>query len=346
MPEKSGKMVTHVLTGLLVAAGFAGLIQQACAQGKGIDEPYRAHYKQSLKGKVVAYLPISMNFDLTQAWYAILKKDLEPLGVKLTVRDPNWSNTAAVQALTTLVAEKPDIIIAHSLDVQSFVRLIEKAEANGTSVIQINLGSLSPSTAFVGADYVDIGERNTEAVIDACKGKSNKIAIIQGDPSSASSAYNLKGMENVLAKHPEMTVVSSQSANWDAAKAKNITQTVLKQHPDVCGIIGMWDGMDIGIAAAVKEAGLTGKVFVATSGGGEQKSACDMVKSGGYDFYMSYDAPTQGKEMAALIKWILSSGMKPGQYKGDVYTTMIPITKANATIEGTCWSLDKLVASH
>ena len=53
--------------------------------------------------------------------------------------------------------------------------------------------------------------------------------------------------------------------------------------------------MDIGTAAAVKEAGLTGKVFVATSGGGERKGACELVKSGAFDLNLSYDVPTQAR---------------------------------------------------
>ena len=143
---------------------------------------------------------------------------------------------------------------------------------------------------------------------------------MQGALSAAASAYTLKGVENVLAKHPEIKVVSSQAADWDAAKAKAVTQTVLKQNPDLCGIVGFWDGMDIGTAAAVKEAGLTGKVFVATSGGGERKGACDLVKSGAFDLDLSYDVPTQGEQMAGMIKWLLSSGVKPGSVKGsDLY---------------------------
>ena len=151
----------------------------------------------------------------------------------------------------------------------------------------------------------------------ACEGKSNKIAIVQGALSAAASAYTLKGVENVLAKHPEIKVVSSQAADWDAAKAKAITQTVLKQNPDLCGIVGFWDGMDIGTAAAVKEAGLTGKVFVATSGGGERRGACELVKSGAFDLNLSYDVPTQAEQMAGMIKWLVSSGVKPGSVKGS-----------------------------
>jgi ribose transport system substrate-binding protein len=100
--------------------------------------------------------------------------------------------------------------------------------------------------------------------------------------------------------------------------------------------------MDIGTAAAVKEAGLTGKVFVATSGGGERKGACELVKSGAFDLDMSYDVPTQAAQMAGTIKWLLSSGAKPGSIKGSEYTTLIPITRENADSPMSCWNLSDL----
>ena len=71
--------------------------------------------------------------------------------------------------------------------------------------------------------------------------------------------------------------------------------------------------MDSGTAAAIKEAGLTGKVFLATSGGGEQKGACDQVKSGAFDLDLSYDVPTQASNMASSIKWLLQN---PGKSQG------------------------------
>lgn len=309
---------------------------------KGLDEPFQGAFKKALAGKTVGYVPVAMNFDLTEGWYAVLKRELEPYGMKVVVRDANWSTNAGAQAITTLISEKPAVIVVHNPDVQTYAKLIQRAEKDGIFIVQINMGSAFRSTAFVGANWIEIGERDTQAVVDFCKGKSNKIAVVQGALSAAASAYTLKGVENVLAKNPDVKVVSSQAADWDAAKAKAITQTVLKQHPDLCGIVGFWDGMDIGTAAAVKEAGLTGKVFVATSGGGEQKGACDLVKSGAFDLDLSYDVPTQGADMAALIKWLVSSDMKPGTVKGSVYTTLIPVTKANAGIDGTCWKLERL----
>ncbi len=309
------------------------------AQGKGLDEPFRESYNKALAGKTVGYIPVAMGFDLTQGWYDGLKKDLEPSGIKVVVRDPNWNTNAGAQAFTALIAEKPAVIVVHNPDVQTYAKLIKKAEEEGIYVVQINMRSAQPSTVFVGADWVEIGERTTAAVVEACKGKSNKIAIVQGAPTAAASAYTLKGVENVLAKNPQIKVVSNQAADWDAAKAKALTQTVLKQNADLCGIVGFWDGMDIGTAAAIKEAGLTGKVFLATSGGGEQKGACDLVKSGAIDYDLSYDVPTQASDMSAMIKWLLQGGVKAGAAKQNIYTTLIPITKDNAAKDGTCWKL-------
>jgi hypothetical protein len=34
--------------------------------------------------------------------------------------------------------------------------------------------------------------------------------------------------------------------------------------------------------------------------------------------------------------------MKAGAEKGSIYTTLIPVTKTNAGIDGTCWKLDHL----
>ena len=329
----------RVLAWTALAAALFGSALPVRAQG--LEEPFREPYLKALQGKVVAYLPVAMSFDLAQGWLAGIKRELEPLGVKIVVRDPNWSTNAGAQALTNLISEKPDVIIAHNPDVQTYAKLLQKAESSGIDVVQINMRSSYPTTVFVGADWIEIGRKATTAVVDFCKGKSNKIAIIQGQLSAAASAYTLKGVEDVLAKHSDIKVVSSQAADWDASKAKGITQTVLKQNPDLCGIVGFWDGMDIGTAAAIKEAGLTGKVFLATSGGGEQKGACDQVKNGSFDLDLSYDVPTQASNMAAMIKRLLVSGLKPGSAKASIYTTLIPITKDNAAAEGTCWTLSK-----
>ena len=328
-------------TALLVISLGAGLLGGAIGPSlaAGIDEPFRAGYRDALNGKKVVFVPVAQAVDLAQGWFATMKKELEPLGVSVSVRDPNFNSSAGAQAIENLINEKPAVLVVQNPDVQTYAKLLQRAEQAGIYVIQLNMRTSYNSTAFVGVDWVEMGEKLTQQVAKACEGKSGKIAVLQGALSAAASAYTLKGIENVMAKNPQLSIVSNQAADWDPSKAKAIMQTVLKQHPDICGVVGFWDGQDIGTAAAIKEADMTGKVFLITSGGTEQKGACDMVKSGAYDMYISYSVPDQGRDVSAMVKWLLQSNVKAGSAKGSIYTTLNTITKANA--DGACWTLGK-----
>jgi len=77
---------TVALTGAALAAGL-GASLSAFAEGKGIDEPFREGYRKALAGKTVAYVPVALGFDLAQGWLEGLKKELEPLGVKIVSSD-------------------------------------------------------------------------------------------------------------------------------------------------------------------------------------------------------------------------------------------------------------------
>jgi ribose transport system substrate-binding protein len=330
---------------IAAAFGFALSLTSLAgyALAAGIDDPRRADYFKDLSGKTIAFVPVTMGIDLTEGWASVMKQQADRLGMKFEIRDPHFSADAGAQAITSLIAEKPDVIVVHNPDIQSYAKLLKRAEEAGIHVIQINMRSNYNSDVYVGADWIGIGEAEAKAVIDKCgAGTSGKVAVLQGQPTSGSDSGMMKGVENAFSKHPEIKTVANVAGEWDATKAHAVISTVIQQNPDLCGIVGFWDGMDIGTAAAVKEAGLTGKVFVATSGGGERKGACEQVKSGAFDLDLSYDVPTQAAQMAGMIKWLISSGVKPGSVKGSAYTTLIPITKENAGSPMACWNLGDL----
>lgn len=324
-----------IKTLLIMAATCAGL---GTAFAQGIDDPTRAPYYDAFHGKTVAYVPVAMGFDLTEGWAAGLKSALEPLGVKFEIRDPNWSTDAGAQALTSLISEKPDVIVVHNPDVQSYARLLKKAEDAGIYVVQVNMRSSFSTDAFVGVDYVGLGEQIGEKLVNKCSpanGGSGKIAITQGVLTAAASVYQMQGINNVLSKHPEIQLVSSQAADWDATKAKNIAATVIQQHPDLCGIAGFWDVMDVGTAAAIKESGKN--VYLLTQGGGNQ-ATCDGLKNGTYSEAAVYYVPGQARDMADLIKQMLQLKQKPGSAKTTLFTQIDFVTKDNMT-PSSCWSL-------
>ncbi|SMH54544.1 sugar ABC transporter substrate-binding protein [Mesorhizobium australicum] len=305
---------------------------------EGIDDPTRAPYYESFVGKKVAYVPVAMGFDLTEGWAAGLKEALEPLGVTFDIRDPNWSTDAGAQAITTLIAEKPDVIVVHNPDVQSYARLLKKAEEAGIYVVQVNMRSSYSTDVFVGADYVGMGQQIGERLVEVCspaKGGSGKVAITQGVLTAAASIYQMQGINNVLSKHPEIQLVSNQAADWDATKAKNIAATVIQQHPDLCAITGFWDVMDVGTAAAIKESGKN--VYLLTQGGGN-RMVCDGLANGTYSESVVYFVPGQARDMATMIKQLLQLKQPAGTTKTTLFTPLNFLRKDNMTA-ASCWDM-------
>ncbi len=331
----SGKLKWGIMT---VAALATFVTVNPAAYADGIAEPYRDNYRAQFKDKEVVFVPVAGSVDLVKGWMSGLHRELDPLGVKVEIRDPNYDTSAGAQAITSLIAQKPAVIIIQNPDVSSYARLAKQAEAAGIHVVQINMASNYVSDSYVGADWAEIGEIGANAMIKACEGKSGKVAVIQGALSAATSSWQIKAIRDVLAKHPEIKVVSDQPADWDPSKAKAIMSTLLKQNPDLCAAFGFWDGMDLGAAAAISEAGLTGKVFLGTSGGGEM-TACKRVADGTFDLDISYDVPNQAAQLAGSIKYLISSKVTPGQLKGMSYTTPVLITKSNAADPTTCWKI-------
>src|SRR3984885_6006605 len=273
-------MRTRTITATLGAAlALAGVATHAMADG--IDDPRRADYLKVFTGKTIAFVPVTMGIDLTEGWASVMKKQADRLGMKLEIRDPHFSADAGAQAITSLIAEKPDVLVVHNPDVQSYARLLKRAEESGIHVIQINMRSNYNSDVYVGADWIGIGEGEAQGVIDKCgAGTSGKVAVLQGQPTSGSDSGMMKGVDNALSKHPEIKLVANVAGEWDATKAQAVVSTVIQQNADLCGVIGFWDVMALGAAAAIKESGKP--IILVTSGGGEQM-ACDNVGKGFFD---------------------------------------------------------------
>ncbi len=322
----------------LLLAAAAGLIGTA-ALADGIDDPARAAYYEVFKDKRVAFVPVAMGFDLTEGWAAGIRQTLEPLGVKFEIRDPNWSTDAGAQAITSLIQEKPDVMVIHNPDVQSYAKLLKKAVEAGIYVVQVNMRSSYSTDGFAGADYVGMGEYMANRLVEKCSpanGGNGKISITQGVLTAAASAYQMKGIENVLAKHPDMKIVSNQAADWDATKARTIMATVLQQNPDLCGTVGFWDVMDVGTAAAIKEANKS--VYLITEGGGNQ-AACDNLDNGSFSEVVVYNVPSQARDISNIIKTLLQNKPKPGETHTTLFTPLTILTKETMK-PGACWTLD------
>lgn len=335
------KIIAAALSLALGAATFSGAMAQ---DQKGLDNKVkRDPYYDGLKGKKVVFVPLAMGFDLTEGWAAIMKKQAADLGYSFEIRDPNWSTDAGTRAITAIIAEKPDLAIIHNPDLQSYARLEQRMVKEGIKVLQVNLETTVPTDYYVGADWVKVGLIQADALVKKCgkgSGTSGKVAILEGQPTAASNLYELYAYYKVFADNPEIKVVADQAATYDPAKARAITETVLQQHPDLCGIVGNWDNQDVGAGAAVEAAGKSDQVYIVTSGGGSQ-TGCDNIKKGLLDLIVSYDVPLQGNALNQSIVELLNSPAKSGEIKSTYFTPLTLQTKEWVASHN-CWTLDQL----
>lgn len=265
------------------------------------------------EGKKVIFVPISMGISLTEAWVKRMREHAEIGGYTVDVKDAAFNTGVMSELLATAISEKPDVLVVHNPTVQLLSRQIRQAEAEGIRVVQMNLQSNQPSTAFVGADWDRIGREIAEDIVAECgaaSGKSGKVAIVPGQLTAADSVIMNEAAFKVFEAHPEIQVVSNQASDWDPEKARQITATVLQQHPDLCAVFGHWDVHTMGAGKAVQDAGLADSVLVYATGGGDDV-ACKAIEDGILDREWSYDADGQGRDAATMIDLILQGVSAP-----------------------------------
>jgi ABC-type sugar transport system substrate-binding protein len=319
------------------------MLAGAPARAGEYDDGQSVKYYDSFKGKKVVLIVISSGMDIAQGIAAGLTRQAQDLGYQISVRDYNWNNDQGAQAISQAISEKPDVLVVQNLDMQAYASLFKRATKEGIKTIQVQVKSTANTDAYVGVDWYQVAHKNISKLVSVCSpsaGGSGKIAILQGTPNNPTNFIGMKAIADVLADHPEIKVVSQAAADWDASKAHGVVATVLKQTPDLCGYLGFWDGQDAGMAAAVAEAGLKGKVFTTTSGAGE-KSTCDKIADGSFDNYVAYGIPEVTRRLGVAVSVALQQTGKAGADPYADYVAAKELTKATFTPDQ-CWTVDQI----
>jgi ribose transport system substrate-binding protein len=330
----------------LLLAGSLAAVLCSSAPSIGLEDATRAPFQKAFKGKKVAFFPITMSIDITQTWAAEIKKSLEPLGVEFVIRDGNFDIDKTAQAMTNLIDQGVNVLVVQNNDYQAYVRLYKQAQAAGVYVVQIGMQSALQTDAYAGPDWTTLGEMMGKTAIAKCgakAGKSGKIALVQGAVTSANGIFITQGIQKAIEADPSIKIVANQGTDWDPSKAHAIASTTLQQNPDLCAFLGYYDDQDLGIVAALKEAGKTGSVLLLTSGIGEQKN-CNRIASSEYDIYYTYDPRTTGRQAADTISFLLQAHPAAGSMKALQITPLTETTK-EAFKPQSCWAVNDIVGA-
>jgi simple sugar transport system substrate-binding protein len=111
---------------------------------------------------------------------------------------------------------------------------------------------------FIGADFVEEGRRAANWLVEATGGQA-KIAELQGTPGAAPAIDRKTGFEEVIAQHPGMQIIKSQTGEFNRAKGREVMESFLKSSEGkaITAVYAHNDDMALGAIQAIEEAGLT-----------------------------------------------------------------------------------------
>ncbi len=158
------------------------------------------------------------------------------------------------------------IVLAPS-DVTALVPAVKKAKDAGIPVVVIDSalsGDKSNYVSFLATDNYAAGQACAKALIDAIKAKGlkedGKIAVMSYVAGVGSEVGRVGGFKDYIAKNSKLQIVTTQYSNADMPTALNQTTNVLAANPDLVGIFGANGPTAIGMARAIAQAKLSGKI--------------------------------------------------------------------------------------
>lgn len=221
-----------------------------------------------------------------------MEKEAATLNVRLIINDAERSADKQVRQVESFVARKVDAIILNPCEVEASAPAVERALAAGIPIVNVNSETRTSPTAFVGSRDEESGRIAMEYVASKLGGKG-RIAIMHGFMGQAAQIKRDQGTREVLARHPELVLAAEQTAEWDRAKAVNLTENWIQAHGGTLqAIFAQNDEMAMGAVIALEQAGLKEKTLVV--GVDAIADALQAVKDGRLDATVFQDAQGQG----------------------------------------------------
>jgi ABC-type sugar transport system substrate-binding protein len=187
----------------------------------------------------------------------------ESCGWELVYTDAAGSAAKQVADVNSMIAQGVDAIFLAPREEKPLIPAVMNAKGAGIPVFLIDRNvdqSLAKAgqdyVTFIGSDFVDQGRRAAEWLVEATGGKG-KIIELEGTTGSSPANNRKKGFDDVIAQHPEMEIVASQSGDFARDKGRQVAETLLQAHPDATAIYAHNDEMAIGAIAALEAAGKT-----------------------------------------------------------------------------------------
>ncbi|HEV7955976.1 MAG TPA: ABC transporter substrate-binding protein, partial [Marisediminicola sp.] len=274
--------------------------------------------------KTVVYIPGMTGI----AFYETLRKgaadEAEKLGLDFKYQGATeFSATAQIPVVDAVCGQVPDLLIISPTDPAALKPSIDRCIAAGIPVITVDTVA-AEGTELVSAitsDNEQGGAAAAEYLGDALGGKG-QVAVVALDAGATTDQLRQKGFtETLKADYPDIEVVASEYAGFDAAQSQTTARSIMVAHPDLAGFFGIVEPNVEGIAAAVGSDVDKIKVI----GYDASPSEVDRLKSGEIDALVVQPAAEEGATAIqfadAFFKGDITNIEKSVLLKNTVITT-------------------------
>jgi ribose transport system substrate-binding protein len=177
--------------------------------------------------------------------------------VELLWNSANGDVATQASQVDQLINQQVDAIIIVPVQADSLAPQMASAKAANIPVIAVNT-ALSDSGALASSvlpDDVAAGAQEMQMMADKLGGKGN-IVVLQGPLGSSPELDRTKGINDTLAKYPDIKILAMDTANWKRDEAVNKVKNWLSSFGDqINGIVSENDDMGLGAVQALSEAG-------------------------------------------------------------------------------------------
>ncbi|HXL17646.1 MAG TPA: sugar ABC transporter substrate-binding protein [Streptosporangiaceae bacterium] len=186
--------------------------------------------------------------------------------------------------------------------------------------------------AHVAVNSEEVGVAVSERLVAAIGGQGGIVAL-QGRLDTDPAQKRFAGLQKVLARHADVSLLAQQTANWDRTAAFPIMQTWLAKYGDQ--IKAVWaanDDMALGALEALRAVGRAGRIPIVGVDGIPEAIAA--IARGEMTATVSSDAFYQGSIGLAMGVCVLT-GQAPlpqtwGKEQREYYLRVVVITQDNA----------------
>jgi ribose transport system substrate-binding protein len=202
--------------------------------------------------KVVVGLILS---DLTNEFFVTMndgaKEKAAEYGYEIVTLDSGNDASVEMTNMEDMISRKPTVIAYNPVDSDAAATAIELANKAGIPVLTVDRSANGGEViCHIASDNVYGGKIAGQYILDRLGSGGGKLVEIQGQPGNSAANDRGQGFHEAVDNAPNVTVVLSQTGNWDKEEAMSIMENALTANPDIKAVFCHNDVMALGVMEA------------------------------------------------------------------------------------------------